>query len=168
MSNRGDGCWRRQPVPWVLRRCLKKSPRRVNLKHCKTMPKIVQHCGNLDNPEQCFVRLFKRYNSLYPKKPARQCLLCVTPIKSQAYMLVLTCSSWTQQVEKCSCRHVQASSYPGVPYKPFPLSNCSYTSVSDWGGWADGYGTHRASQSGRRLDLQMDFLTTMCSYFRYS
>ena len=103
------------------------------MKHCKTMPKIVQHCGNLDNPEQCFVRLFKRYNSLCPKKPARQCLLCVTPIKSQAYMLVLTCSSWTQQVEKCSCRHVQASSYPGVPYKPFPLSNCSYTCLYQTG-----------------------------------
>ena len=46
-------------------------------------------------------------------KPARQCLLFVTPIKSQTYVLVHTCSSWTQQVEKCSCRHVQASRYPG-------------------------------------------------------
>ena len=40
-------------------------------------------------------------------KPARQCLLFVT----QTYVLVLTWSSWTQEVEKCSCRHVQASMY---------------------------------------------------------
>ena len=36
------------------------------LKHRKTMPKIVQHYGNPDNPGRCFVRLFKLYNSLCP------------------------------------------------------------------------------------------------------
>ena len=36
------------------------------LKHRKTMPKIVQHYGNPDNPERCFVRLFKLYNYLCP------------------------------------------------------------------------------------------------------
>ena len=36
------------------------------LKHHKTMPKIVQHYGNPDNSEWCFLRLFKLYNSLCP------------------------------------------------------------------------------------------------------
>ena len=34
------------------------------LKHRKTMPKIVQHYGNPDNPDRCFVCLFKLYNSV--------------------------------------------------------------------------------------------------------
>ena len=36
------------------------------LKHRKTTPKIAQHYGNQDNPERCFVCLFKLYNSLCP------------------------------------------------------------------------------------------------------
>ena len=85
-----------------------KSPRRV-IKHRKATPKIVQHYGNPDNPEQCFVRLFKLYNSLCPtNRPDNAFYLSLL---SNTYVLVLTCSSWTQQVEKCSSRHVQASRY---------------------------------------------------------
>ena len=29
---------------------------------------------------------------------------------------------------------IKAGRYPGVPYKPFPSSNCGYTSLSCWGG----------------------------------
>ena len=88
------------------------------------MPKIVQHSRH---SRTMFCVSVQTLQLSLPNKPARQCLLCVTPIKSQAYMLVLTCSTWTQQAGKCSCRHVQASRYPGVPYKLFPSSNRNYT-----------------------------------------
>ena len=53
---------------------------------------------------------------------SRQCLLFITPIKLQTYLLVLACSSWTHRVEKCSCKHVHAGRYPGIP-----LYNTNYS-----------------------------------------
>ena len=42
------------------------------LKARNVTPKVVYHHSNLDNPEQCFVRMFKKYMSLLPPDaPAR-------------------------------------------------------------------------------------------------
>ena len=39
------------------------------LKGRRVKPKVVQHHANTDNPERCFVRLFKLYTSMCPAKP---------------------------------------------------------------------------------------------------
>ena len=36
------------------------------LKGCKYKPKVVTHYANIENPSRCFVRIFKKYNSLCP------------------------------------------------------------------------------------------------------
>ena len=39
------------------------------LKGRKVTPKVVFHHANIENPQRCFVRLFKRYRELCPKSP---------------------------------------------------------------------------------------------------
>ena len=70
---------------------------------------------NLDNPEQCFVCLFKLYNSLCPTNQPDNAFYLSPLSTPKSNCFVLACSSWTHWVEKCSCKHVHAGRYPGIP-----------------------------------------------------
>ena len=49
------------------------------LQGCKTMPKVVVRYSNTQNPERCFVALFKKYRQLCPDNPVdRQRILPAT------------------------------------------------------------------------------------------
>ena len=115
MSNRGDGCWWIQAVHWVTysKDVSRNRPRGLALKnHSKNSPTLWQ-------PGQPRTMFCMPVQTL---QLSRQCRLFIMPIKLQTYLLVLACSSWMHRVEKCSCKHVHAGRYPGIP-----LYNTNYS-----------------------------------------
>ena len=52
------------------------------LKHRKLKPKVVVHYANEQNPDRCFIRLFKLYKSLCPKENLKENALYMQPLKN--------------------------------------------------------------------------------------
>ena len=66
------------------------------LKGCKHKQKVVIHHANTENPNRCFIRLFKLYNELCPVDHPNDSFLFGPIEEIKARLLVLTITSWAQ------------------------------------------------------------------------
>ena len=132
---------------------VKKKNKAGGLKGRKMKPKVVFHHANEQDPSQCFVNLFKMYNSLCPKgrpkdafylqplpKPSPDCWFSNKPIGYNKL------DGTVARLQECW--------NPWVSHKPLSSCYCSNQIISSWSRRTASYGANWTSKLGRCAQLQ--------------
>ena len=76
-------------------------------------PKIVLHYANKDNPDRCFIKLFKQYRTLYHPRCTTSCILPPTISEPHQLLLIHQQAPWTHNTRTDFARLCKGASFEG-------------------------------------------------------
>ena len=103
--------------------------RQGGLKNRKLKLKVVIHYANDQNPERCFINLFKRYKSLYPMENLKKNAFYLQPLKNPTsqcwYSTKPIGHDWIKQQQGCAHLVVQEDTGRITHLEPLLLPDCT-------------------------------------------